>query len=137
MNVQIAEGANHQTEVSENIRHNITELDNISQNSAKASGYLNASTVQVAALANEVNAWLNRFTIDHNQLKQTRLERSKNAAFVWNDSYSVGIDEIDRQHKALMDMANELKYELDGKRSIKTACRILKGLIDYTATHFS
>jgi hemerythrin len=56
---------------------------------------------------------------------------------VWDDSYIVGVAEIDRQHKALMDMANELKYELDGKRSMKTDRRILKGLIDYTATHFS
>jgi hemerythrin-like metal-binding protein len=56
---------------------------------------------------------------------------------VWDDSYSVGVAEIDRQHKALMDMANELKYELDGKRSMKTDRRILKGLIDYTVTHFS
>ncbi|MEW8319487.1 MAG: bacteriohemerythrin [Candidatus Thiodiazotropha sp.] len=67
----------------------------------------------------------------------TRQERDKDAAFVWDAKFSVGIVEIDRQHKALMDMANELKFELDGKRSIKTARRILKGLIDYTATHFS
>ncbi|MES9862309.1 MAG: bacteriohemerythrin [Candidatus Thiodiazotropha sp. LLP2] len=137
MNMQIAEGANHQTEVSEKIRRNIAQLDNLSQNSAKDSGLLTASTVQVAALANEVNAWLNRFTVDYDQLKLTRQERVINAAFVWDDSYSVGFREIDRQHKALMDMANELKFELDGKRSIKTARRILKGLIDYTATHFS
>ncbi|MBT3046399.1 MAG: bacteriohemerythrin [gamma proteobacterium symbiont of Ctena orbiculata] len=137
MNMQIADGANHQTEVSENIRENIAQLDSLSQNSARDSGRLTASTVQVAALANEVNAWLNRFTVDYDQLALTRQERDKDAAFVWDAKFSVGIVEIDRQHKALMDMANELKFELDGKRSIKTARRILKGLIDYTATHFS
>ncbi|PVV19238.1 MAG: hypothetical protein B6D79_15345 [gamma proteobacterium symbiont of Ctena orbiculata] len=137
MNIQIADSTNHQTAVSENIRKNIAQLDNLSHNSSQASERLTASTVQVAALANEVNAWLNRFTIDHDQLAITRKERDKNAAFVWDNSYTVGIAEIDRQHKALMDMANELKFELDGKRSIKTARRILKGLIDYTATHFS
>lgn len=137
MNMQIADGANHQTEVSENIRENIAQLDSLSQNSARDSGRLTASTVQVAALANEVNAWLNRFTVDYDQLALTRQERDKGAAFVWDAKFSVGIVEIDRQHKALMDMANELKFELDGKRSIKTARRILKGLIDYTATHFS
>jgi hemerythrin len=137
MNIQIAEGANHQNEVSDTIRQNIIQLDNLSQNTAQHSGKLTASTVQVAALANEVNAWLNRFTVDYDQLDLIRKERDKNAAFVWNDQYSVGINEINRQHKALMDMANELKFELDGKRSLKTARRILKGLIDYTATHFS
>ncbi|MET0070148.1 MAG: bacteriohemerythrin [Candidatus Thiodiazotropha sp.] len=137
MNMQIADGANHQTEVSENIRENIAQLDSLSQNSARDSGRLTASTVQVAALANEVNAWLNRFTVDYDQLALTRQERDKDAAFIWDAKFSVGIVEIDRQHKALMDMANELKFELDGKRSIKTARRILKGLIDYTATHFS
>ncbi|MBT2991265.1 MAG: hypothetical protein B6D72_12495 [gamma proteobacterium symbiont of Ctena orbiculata] len=137
MNIQIADGANHQTEVSENIRENIAQLDSLSQNSARDSGRLTASTVQVAALANEVNAWLNRFTVDYDQLALTRQDRDKDAAFIWDAKFSVGITEIDRQHKALMDMANELKFELDGKRSIKTARRILKGLIDYTATHFS
>lgn len=68
MNMQIADGANHQTEVSENIRENIAQLDSLSQNSARDSGRLTASTVQVAALANEVNAWLNRFTVDYDQL---------------------------------------------------------------------
>ncbi len=137
MNVQIADGANHQNEVSETIRHNIAQLDSISQNTASDSGQLTASTVQVSALANEVIAWLNRFTIDYDQLELTRRERDKDAAFVWGDQFSVGVDEIDRQHRALMDMANELKFELDGKRSFKTARRILKGLIDYTTTHFS
>ncbi|MBV2136661.1 MAG: bacteriohemerythrin [Candidatus Thiodiazotropha sp. (ex Ctena orbiculata)] len=137
MNIQIADGANHQTEVSENIRENIAQLDSLSQNSARDSGRLTASTVQVAALANEVNAWLNRFTVDYDQLALTRQDRDKDAAFIWDAKFSIGITEIDRQHKALMDMANELKFELDGKRSIKTARRILKGLIDYTATHFS
>jgi hemerythrin-like metal-binding protein len=137
MNLQIAEGANRQNEVSETIRQNIVQLDSLSQNTAQDSGQLTAATVQVAALANEVNAWLNRFTIDYDALELTRKERDKTAAFIWDDKFSVGISEIDRQHKALMDMANELKYELDGKRSIKTARQILKGLIDYTATHFS
>jgi hemerythrin-like metal-binding protein len=137
MNLQISEGSNHQNQVSETIRSNIAKLDNLSQNTAQDSGRLTASTVQVAALANEVNAWLNRFTIDNERLELTRKERNRAAAFVWDAKFSVGISEIDRQHKALMDMANELKYELDGKRSIKTARQILKGLIDYTATHFS
>jgi hemerythrin len=137
MNIQIADSSNHQHQVSETIRHNIAQLDSLSQESARNSGQLTASTVQVSALANEVIAWLNRFTVDQDQLELTRRERDKNAAFVWNSQFSVGIKEIDRQHKALMDMANELKFELDGNRSFKTARRILKGLIDYTATHFS
>jgi hemerythrin-like metal-binding protein len=137
MNIQIAEGANHQNEVSDNIRSNIAKLDNLSQNTSQDSEKLMASTVQVSALTNEVNAWLNRFVVDYDQLEQTRQERNKHAVFVWDSSFSVGIAEIDRQHKALMDMANELQFELDRKCSIKTVRRILKGLIDYTATHFS
>jgi hemerythrin len=137
MNVQISEGSEHQNQVSETIRNNIAQLDKLSQNTSTDSGRLTAATVQVAALANEVNAWLNRFTIDYEALELTRKARNQTAAFVWDAKFSVGVPEIDRQHKALMDMANELKYELDGKRSIKTARQILKGLIDYTATHFS
>ena len=57
----------------------------------------------------------------------------------WNDSYSLGILEIDNQHKKLLSIANEL-YDItngsvvDYKLGMSKA---LKQLTDYTEYHFS
>ena len=58
---------------------------------------------------------------------------------VWDDSYLLGIPEIDSQHKKLLVIANEL-YEIaagspDSYRLKMSAA--LKKLTDYTVYHFS
>ena len=55
---------------------------------------------------------------------------------VWNDRLSVGIPEIDRQHKQLIDQLNALvdaMHSNRGKEEIKT---IVKFLDIYVAEHF-
>lgn len=57
----------------------------------------------------------------------------------WNDSYLLGIPEIDNQHKKLLKIANNL-YESfeDETHSYKlTMSKVLKELTDYTEYHFS
>ncbi|MCH5295040.1 MAG: hemerythrin family protein [Treponema sp.] len=57
----------------------------------------------------------------------------------WNDSYLLGISEIDNQHKKLLMIANEL-YEIatgsPDEYKIKMSSA-LKKLTDYTVYHFS
>lgn len=56
--------------------------------------------------------------------------------FVWDDSYSVNVKEIDNQHRKLIEMVNNfyLDIEKNNKESLKT---LLRGLVDYTEYHFS
>jgi hemerythrin len=54
----------------------------------------------------------------------------------WNDSYSVGVKEMDDQHKKLIDMINQLHEALKAGQASKEAPAILKGLVDYTHYHF-
>jgi len=58
------------------------------------------------------------------------------AHIAWNESFSVGVAEIDRQHKKLMAMINELDEAADAKKGKDDISRILDELIIYTATHF-
>jgi hemerythrin-like metal-binding domain len=56
----------------------------------------------------------------------------------WNDSYLLGIPEIDKQHKKLLSVANDLfdaVSDPDGTYTLKMA-KILKSLTDYTVYHF-
>ncbi len=56
----------------------------------------------------------------------------------WDDSYLLGIPEIDNQHKKLLSVANELYDAASGsaeKYTLRMA-KVLKALTDYTVYHF-
>ena len=57
--------------------------------------------------------------------------------FTWNDSYSVKVGSLDKQHQKIFDIVNRLHGTMSsgkGQEQVKTA---LQELIDYTATHLS
>lgn len=59
--------------------------------------------------------------------------------FKWNESYALGIAEIDIQHQQLFQIGNDLYYLLNQKDrqiSIEEMNLILKQLKDYSAYHF-
>ncbi len=54
----------------------------------------------------------------------------------WEESYKIGIKEIDAQHKKLFDLVNKL-YDLEDNANIKEEIReILYAFRDYTIVHF-
>jgi hemerythrin len=58
-------------------------------------------------------------------------------AFVnWDDSFSVSVTEIDRQHQKLVSMINELDGAMRQGKGKDFLGKIINDLIDYTATHF-
>lgn len=57
----------------------------------------------------------------------------------WNDSYLLGITEIDLQHKKLLSLADDMYEIVNGDEdSLKVnLSKVLKSLTDYTVYHFS
>ena len=55
----------------------------------------------------------------------------------WDDSFSVKVTEIDRQHQKLVSMINELSDAMKQGKGKEILCKIINGLIRYTATHFN
>ncbi len=55
----------------------------------------------------------------------------------WDSSLSVGICEIDDQHKEMVELLNELHAALVQKRSAKKALKIFNALVQCTQIHFS
>ena len=56
--------------------------------------------------------------------------------FEWSDNMSVGIAEIDEQHKTLVDILNRLFVAVVQRESNEITIEILDTLVDYTKTHF-
>ncbi|WP_028448792.1 MULTISPECIES: bacteriohemerythrin [Chitinibacter] len=55
----------------------------------------------------------------------------------WNDALSVGIQEIDEQHKVLVDLLNELHDAIRQHHGREASVEILGRLVDYTRIHFA
>ena len=55
----------------------------------------------------------------------------------WKDEYSVGIDSIDRQHKKLLNLINQLQTAVDYSTGEEFERDALDELVNYTKTHFS
>ena len=58
-------------------------------------------------------------------------------AFIqWNDSLSVGVAEIDKQHQKLVQMINDLHDAMRQAKGNTVLGPLVSGLIDYAGTHF-
>ena len=55
----------------------------------------------------------------------------------WDNSLSVGVTEIDDQHKKLVDHLNVLNDAMKERRGKEVMDGILEGLVEYAATHFA
>lgn len=58
------------------------------------------------------------------------------ALFQWDDSLSVGIVEIDRQHKQLVEMIGKLNEEMRKGKGKDVLEKILTGMVNYALMHF-
>lgn len=58
------------------------------------------------------------------------------ASITWDESYSVNVAEIDRQHQKLIGMLNDLNEAMKIGKGKDTLGKILSGLLSYTMTHF-
>lgn len=56
--------------------------------------------------------------------------------FVWSDNFSVGIQEVDEQHKVLVSLLNKLHVAIIEHHGKATSREILDQLAEYTRTHF-
>lgn len=59
------------------------------------------------------------------------------AQFQWNDSYSVHVPEMDRQHKKLFELISQLGEAMSKGQGRDILGKIIDELLAYTRTHFT
>jgi hemerythrin len=57
-------------------------------------------------------------------------------ALEWREAMSVGDENIDADHKHLIDLINEFGVAISGKIEHKQIAHVLLGLVEYTTDHF-
>ncbi len=137
MNELIATAVEQQSAVAEEINGNINRISQAVEEINRDAQHAGSESARVAAMASEVRVLLDRFRVNQKALEEKRATQSSRQLFRWDESFMVGIAEIDRQHKLLVDIANELYYEAGQKRGHEMLGRILGGLVEYTKTHFT
>lgn len=58
------------------------------------------------------------------------------SAFVWEDKYSLGIAEVDRQHQKLFELFNQLYDAMQQGHGAEVIDKVLTSVVDYTVYHF-
>ena len=64
------------------------------------------------------------------------MSTSSHELFIWSDEYTVGIQEVDEQHKTLVSLLNQLHDAILHKIGRVASREILDRLAEYTTTHF-
>ncbi len=137
MNELIATAVEQQSMVAEDINGNINRISRAVEGINQDARHAGAESVRVAAMASEVRMMLDRFKFDKRALQEKRLKQESNTLFRWDSSFLIGVAEIDRQHKLLVDLVNELYYEVNQGAGHEMLSRFLNGLVEYTKTHFT
>ncbi|MDR2032058.1 MAG: bacteriohemerythrin [Azoarcus sp.] len=65
------------------------------------------------------------------------MQANSHARLQWSDKYSVGIPEIDEQHKALFDLIDKIHGAILEHKGTAACVEVLDELVDYTRVHFA
>ena len=57
--------------------------------------------------------------------------------FEWSDALSVGVREIDAQHRKLVEMINSLNEAMLARAGREAQRSVIDGMVDYAASHFA
>ncbi|WP_375752735.1 bacteriohemerythrin [Vibrio sp. HN007] len=134
MSTQIATAAEQQGTVAEEINRSIISVKDVAAQTSHDANISRESSGRVRALSSEVRSLSNRFIVDEGQVEAGWVPPKK--LFEWDSSYSVGIQEIDRQHRSLMTLANEYHRTQITKSARGAIARVMEGVIEYTKSHF-
>ncbi|GAB4300614.1 MAG: methyl-accepting chemotaxis protein [Desulfuromonadia bacterium] len=123
---QIATAAEEQTATTSEISGNIHKITTVAQNTVEGARSTARAAQQLAGLSRELERVVSQFRLD------------RNARFItWNNRFSVGVSEMDREHQRLVELINNLHAGMREGRGREAVGAILGELIDYTKTHFA
>ncbi|MBQ1657740.1 MAG: hemerythrin domain-containing protein, partial [Rhodocyclaceae bacterium] len=57
-------------------------------------------------------------------------------ALQWNEVLATGIEEIDDQHKRLLEILNQLRVAAERRERKEATAEVLQQMLDYTIYHF-
>ncbi len=130
MNAQIATAARDQSTSAGLVNGNVESVANVAKFMLGDAQQSLSSSAQVNMMAEELRRLLSRFQLG------APTEAGDGQLIAWSDAFSVGITEIDNQHKRLIKIFNDLHEALQTHKSDVVTNHLIASLFEYTATHF-
>jgi len=115
------------------VNSGIQLMNQVIQQNAASSEELASSAAEFDTQAEQLKAAIGFFKSAANQAKHSKKGRT---LITWNDSYRLGINSIDDQHKVLFDLINQLYRAYGTDKSRDNIKKVLTELINYTVYHF-
>ncbi|MDH4128104.1 MAG: bacteriohemerythrin [Spirochaetota bacterium] len=145
----ISSAINQQDEGTKQVVDAINQISSITETNSASAEEMSASTAELQGQAEALNRLINQFKIEESDSKKSAASKSLaikekgmsdidiKPLFVWDNSFSVNIKEIDRQHRVLIDLINDLHSSMTRGKGNLVLRDILESLEQYTIKHFS
>ncbi len=123
------------TQASAEVAQEIAVVNRNSEHLYSDSAMVKANADELSAISKAIEKVTARFKVNPDKIKQVN---NRDEIIKWDESIMIGIPAVDRQHKRLIDLINQLYREMKkGSRNNSVASKVMDELIDYTKVHFS
>lgn len=129
----ISQGSTAATEIARNVAETATAIGQVSSNIQNVSRETTEVADRIAGARDQARQLAD---LSGNLKNIVSMFRIRTQFVAWTDELSIGIGEIDGQHKKLVAMINDLNDAVAGGKAAQTVKAVLDGLSDYTVTHF-
>jgi methyl-accepting chemotaxis protein len=131
---EIAASSNELTTGANQINMAVQQMNQVTQQNAAASEQLATSSEEFSSQAEQLKEVIHFFQVGKKNQNGSARESLK--LIEWGPRYYIGINEVDSQHKVLVDIINKLYASFGSNKNKKEIKKNLKELVDYTIYHF-
>jgi methyl-accepting chemotaxis protein len=151
---EIAAASNEQAQGIAQVSQGLEQIDQVTQQNTANAEQSAAAAADLSSQAGQLKLMLSRFNLKHGSAAVVQMAgpspapgsvphpahksgSTPGALLAWDDSLSVNIQLVDRQHRKLVEMINELFAALRAGRGNEILTPTLDALVTYTSQHFA
>ncbi len=137
---EVNENVGQSSQVASEIAQDISGVNLVTDDMSSRSSQMNLSATDLTDLSKKLRDMISVFkvSVDDSEvdIDSGIAEKKIPDLMSWGPKLSIGIDEIDDQHKELVSLINQLHKAMRMKKGAKKSGEILNGLAEYTVYHF-
>jgi hemerythrin-like metal-binding protein len=126
--------------VAAQIAQDIGEVSSIAQGMNSRSNDMRSSSEGLSGLSSQLRNMISVFKVSTGKVQSgagAGHSAHTGELFPWTDKLSLGLPEIDKQHKKLVSLINQLYQAMKSQKGAAQSGEILHELAQYTVTHFA
>lgn len=136
---EVNENVAQSSQVAAEIAQDMGEVSTVSKEMNKRSNTLRTNSENLSELSSQLRNMISVFKVSTPKGSDGGMKKGEHVEdlFPWTKELSLGLPEIDKQHKRLVALVNELHAAMKLKKGSVTSGKVLDELVRYTETHFA